>query len=262
MKLFFPLLVLTYSLFSQAELSSPFFLSQGGSGGASLKEDFSYLINPATMGFQKKTKGALTYSFKSTNFTPKKQTALLSFLDLKTKMPLAITYQRTWTDSFKKSEADTMFVSSGFRVTPYLSIGLTIEKELKNSSWNGGIGSILKFGNQTSMALFLNQILKKENKNQRALSLAFYHYWKPFFSTQLDITKTAHRKWIFRGGLESFFQNFFSIRLGGAWFQKTQRGLISGGLAFHSPKLRLEYSIEIERDEKQFQHAIVLILQI
>ena len=260
MKLFFPLLIFVCPFFSQAELSSPVLLSQGGAGGASLKEDFSYLINPATMGFQKKTKGALAYSFKSNNLKPNKQLALFSFLDLKTKVPLAITYQRTWTDSFKKSETNKMLFSSGFRVAPYLSIGLTVEKELKKSSWNGGLGSVFKFGNQTSMALFLNQILKKENKNQRALSLAFYHYWKPFFSTQLDITKTAHRKWIFRGGLESFFQKFLSVRLGGTWLQKTQRGLISGGLAFHSPKLRLEYGIE--KDEKQYQHAVLLILQI
>ena len=155
MKFFFLLLVsLACPFFSQAELSSPFLLSQGGSGGASLKEDFSYLINPATMGFQNKTKGALVYSFKSKNFKPDRQTAFFSFLDLKTKIPLAVTYQRTWTDSFQKSETDTMFVSSGFKVAPYLSIGLTVEKGLNKSSWNGGFGSVLKIGNQTSMALF------------------------------------------------------------------------------------------------------------
>lgn len=255
MSLIFSILVWVYPFFSQAELASPFFLSQGGAGGASLKEDFSYLINPATMGFQNKTKGALAYSFQAKN-----QTALFSFLDLKTKFPLAVTYQRFWSDSFQKSEKDIMFVSSGFKVAPYLSIGFTVEKDLKKTLWNGGLGSVLKLGNQMSMALFLNQILKKKNKNQRALSFAVYHNWKSFLSSKLDITKTAHQKWIFRGGLESFFQNFFSVRLGGIWFQKTQRRLISGGLAFHSPKLRLEYSVE--KDEKQYQQAFVLILQL
>ena len=69
-------LAFNFPLVSQAkrELSSPLFLSQGGAGGASLKEDFSYLINPATMGFQKKAKGVLSYSFNQS-----RQTALVSF---------------------------------------------------------------------------------------------------------------------------------------------------------------------------------------
>ena len=252
---FFLFLFASPIVLSAEEFSSPVFLSQGGAGGASLKEDLSYLINPATIGFQNKTKGAVSYSFKK-----KKQTAFLSFLDLKTKFPLAVTYQRFWSDSFRKSEKDKVLISSGFPASPYLSLGFTLEKELKPSVWNGSLGSVLRLGNQLSLALFLNQILKKDNKNQRVLSIAFYYNWKHFFSTQLDISKTAHQQWIFKGGLESIFQNFFSVRLGGTWFQKTQTGLISGGLAFYSPKLLLEYSVQTE--QKIYQQAITLILRI
>ena len=252
---FFLFFILSYSFFSQAELSSPLFLSQGGTGGASLQEDFSYLINPAVMGFQKKTKGALSYSFKQ-----KQQTALISLLDLKTKFPMAITYQRFWSDSFKKSEADKIFLSSGFKVAPHMSIGFTVERELKKSLWNGGLGSIFKLGNQTSLALFVNQILKQKKKNNRVLSLAVYHNWQSFFSTKLDISRTAQKEWVFRGGLESLFQTFFAIRLGGTWFQKKQKGLISGGIAFYSPRLWLEYSAE--KDEEIYQQAVVLIIRI
>ena len=240
---------------STDELSSPVFLSQGGAGGASLKENLSYLINPATMGFQNKAKGSVSYSFKTN-----KQTVLLSFLDLKTKIPLALTYQRFWSDSFRNSEKDKVFISSGFQASPYLSLGFTLEKELKPSVWNGSLGSVLRLGNQLSCALFLNQILKMDNKNQRSLSIAFYYNWKHFFSTQLDISKTAHQQWIFRGGLESVFQKFFSVRLGGTWLQKTQAGLISGGVAFYSPKLLLEYSVQT--DQKIYQQAVTLTLRI
>ncbi len=236
------------------ELSSPVFLGRAGAGGASLKEDFSYLINPATIGFQQQSKGALAYSFKKN-----KKLALLSLLDNQTKIPVAISYQRAWSDSFKKRDRDKMLFSSGFKVLPYLSLGLTVEKGLKPSEWNGALGSVLRMG-ELSLSLLFSPILKKENKNQRALSLAFYYDWKNFFSTYLDVSKTAHQSWIFKGGLESSFRSFLSVRLGGLWRNKDQEGIISGGLAFFSPKLSLEYSIQ--KDQRAYQQAIWLSLRI
>ena len=237
------------------DLSSPVLLSQGGSGGASLNENLSYLINPAVIGFQNKRKGAVLYSFKKNN-----QTALLSFLDNKTQLPMAITYQRFWSHSFRKSEKDKMLFSSGFKISPYFSLGLNVEKELSSSAWNGGLGSVLKLGQDLSLAAFLNQVLKKEDKNQRVLSLALYHKWKSFFSSQLDISRTSQKEWIIRGGLETLFQDFLSLRLGAVWLQKIKKGLISGGLAFQSPKLMLEYSIQ--KDDKDYQQALVLIFRL
>ncbi len=256
MRLFCLFVISIFPFLSQAaeQLSSPFLLSQGGAGGASLKEDLSYFINPAVMGFHKKTKAAFSYSLKNNN-----QTALISFLDRQTKLPLAVTYKRSWSDSFKNSDEDKMTVSSGFKVFSHVSIGLTVEKILKKSLWNGGLGSVFKVGRQTSLALYLNQILKQEGKNKRALSLAIYHNWKSYFSSKIDISRTAHQRWVFRGGLESFFQQFFSVRIGGTWLQKTKKGIISGGLAFHSPKLFLEYSVE--KDETTYQHAGVLVIR-
>lgn len=250
------LLLFIYSSSSWSEeLASPVFLSQGGAGGASLKEDISYLINPATIGFQKRTKTALYYSFKQ-----KKQTALLSFLDLKTQIPLAVTYQRSWSKSFKKSKEDIFLLSSGFPILPYLSLGLTLKKQIKSSDWNGRVGSLLRLGNQLSMGLFVNQVLKRKN-NPRALSLAFYYNWKHFFSTNLEVSKLEKDKeWVFRGGFESLFQNFLSLRLGGVWFKKTKKGLISGGLAFYSPKGTVEYSIQ--KESKTYQQVLALILKI
>ena len=186
--------------------------------------------------------------------------ALLSLSDVKTQFPVAVTYQRFWSDSFRKSTENKVSISSGFPILPYASLGFSIEDFKSFSQWNGSLGSVVRLGSQFSMAVFLDQILKKENKNQRVLTLAFYYGWKQFFSTRLDISKTAHQGWIFRGGLESFFQNFLSIRLGGVWFKNTKKGFISGGMAFQSPKLSLEYSIQ--QNDKIYQHALSLILHI
>ncbi len=233
------------------KLSPPALLSYGGAGGASLKEDISYLVNPAVIGFQKTSKGAILYSFN-----PFKQTALLSFLDRKTNLPLAFTYQRLWDNSLKKSGPDKMTVSWGFLVSPYLSLGLSMEKALKAGAWSANIGSVFRLKERFSLALFVNQFLKKE----RVLALAGHYNWKQIFSTSLDVSKTDHQGWVFRGGWESFFSDFFSIRLGGVWIEKQKKRLISGGLAFQSPKLSLEYSVQ--QNGKIYQQALLLMFHI
>ena len=257
MNTWFFLLLIFFPFFSQSELSHPLFLSQAGAGGASLKEDFSFLLNPASISLQTKNKTALAYTFKA-----EKQKAFFSFADLKTQIPLAVSYQREWSQSFKQSEKDTLFLSSGLKLSPYFGLGVAVEKDLKKSTWNGSIGSIVRLRKQLSAGLFLNNLLKKENKNERSLSLALYYNWKSFITAKIDISKTVHQKWIYRGAVESLFQKFLSLRFGGAWFQKEQRGLISGGIAFQSPKLVLEYSLETNQKRDQYQQACVLILKI
>ena len=244
------------------ELSHPFFLSQGGSGGASLREDMSYLLNPALLGFHTRTKGALSYSFKQ-----KQQTLFASFLDLKTKLPVAFTYQRSWSDSFRKSEKDALFVHSGFQVSSFLSLGFSAQRELKLSHWNFSLAGALRLGSDLSLAVFLDEILKKENANHRALSVALYHQWRSFFSTQIDFSRTAQQQWILKGGLRSLFHPFFSFQLGGrayfrdeTAFRQIEQGFLSGGVSFESPKLLLEYGIET--NQQLYQHSIALLLRI
>lgn len=233
-------------------LSSPLFLSQGGAGGASLSEDFSYLINPATIGFQNKTKAAMAASLKK-----QEKTLLLSFLDLNTRWPMAITYQRDWSNSFQNHEKDKVTVSSGLKIAPYVSLGLAIERELKTSAWNGSLGSVFRMGEHLSLALYLDRILKTKGVNERLLSLAFFYKWKHFFQTRLDVSRTAKEEWIFRGGLKSFFHNYLSLQLGGTWWDKKKQALVSGGVAFNSPRFFLEYSLEtsLKTNRQTFQHG-------
>ena len=245
---------------AQEEFSHPFFLSQSGSGGASLREDMSYLLNPATIAFQKKMKGAVSYSFRDNQ-----QTALASFLDLQTKIPLAVTYQRSWTDSFIKKGKNKVVFSSGFKISPFFSLGLNVKRDLKPSLWNAGLGSLFKLSPNLSLALFMDNILK-EDENQRVVTLAFYHRWKNFFSTQLDASKSAEKKWIFKGAVQSLFHPLFSLQLGGLIyfsehdFQKIGQELLSGGISFHSPKILLEYGIQ--SNWKIHQHSLTLLLRI
>lgn len=254
MKTYCFLLLILFPAYSQSELSHPLFLSQAGAGGASLKEDFSFLLNPAAIALQNKNKTALAYTFKK-----EKQKAFFSFADLKTQIPLAVSYQREWSKSFKHSEKDILFLSSGIKISSYFGLGVTLEKDLKNSIWNGSIGSIFRLRNQLSAGIFLNDLLKKTQ--ERSLSLALYYNWKSFITTKLDVSKTTHQ-WIYRGALESVFQKFLSLRFGGTWLQKNQTGLISGGIAFQSPKFVLEYSLETNQKMNQYQQAFLFILRI
>ena len=244
------------------ELSHPFFLSQGGSGGASLREDMSYLLNPALLGFQRRTKGAFSYSFKQ-----KQQSAIFSFLDLKSKLPMAFSYQRDWTDSFRKSKRNNFFIHSGLRLSSSFALGAGLQRELKRSHWNFNLGSVLKLSPELSLAVFLDKILKEERAKQRVLTVALYHHWKNFFSTQIDFSRTEQRTWILKGGLNSLLNPFFSFQLGGraefeddTAFRKVKNSFLSGGLSFHSPKFLLEYGAET--DHKTYQHSISLLLQI
>ena len=244
------------------ELSHPFFLSQGGSGGASLREDMSYLLNPALLGFQRRTKGAVSYSFKR-----KQQSTAVSFLDLKSKLPVAFSYQRDWTDSFRNSTKNNFFIHSGLRLSSSLALGAGIQKELKLSYWNFNLGSVLKLSPELSLALFLDKVLKEERAKQRVLTVALYHHWRSFFSTQIDFSRTEQRTWILKGGLRSLFNPFFSLQLGGrayfedeTAFRKIKKSFLSGGVSFHSPKFLLEYGAET--DHKTYQHSITLLLQI
>ena len=254
-----------FSLLARAEetkLSPAFFISQAGSGGASLREDMSYLLNPALLAFQTKSKGAIAYSFKQ-----KEKTLMASVLDIKSKLPMALTYQRSWTHSFKKSRGDNLFIHSGLRISPSLSLGFSLNRELKFSDWNFNLAGAFRLSPNLAFALFLDKVLEEEKKNQRILSLAFYHRWKSFFSTQVDFSRTEKSVWILKGGMRSLFHPLFSLQLGArayfkdkSLFKEIEKSFLSGGLSFHSPKFLLEYGVEA--DKKIYQHSVALLLRI
>ena len=235
-------------------MSHPVFLSRGGAGGASLKEGPSYLINPASMAFQQNSRMTVAYSFKK-----KHKMALISFLDKKTNLPLALSYSRFWSKSFSKKDKATVLASSGFKILPLWSIGLSLEKELKKSVWRGGLGTVLNAENLFSVAALWSPSWIKKRK-QSSFTFSAYHQLKGIAFFQLDAVKPPGQKWIFRGGVESAFHNYFSLRAGGAWFQETKEQRLSGGLAFLSPRFALEYGLE--KSGAHYQHALVFTVKI
>lgn len=258
-----PALFLSLPCFSKEKsLQHPFFLSVSGSGGARLNEDFSYLINPALLAFQKRKKIGLSYSFKNKN-----QTAVLSVADNKITLPVALSYQRWWSDSFQKGTQNKLFLSSSFKLYPFFSLGLNIERSLQAPYFgNGSLGSFLRLSPQFGLALFLDNILKEKDKNLRLLTFSGSYLWKGFFSIQSDLSRSAQKEWILRGGLESLFHPLFSFQLGGMAFMKelsrtaVENYLLSGGLSFHSPKFTFQYGLQT--DSKNEQHSLSLLIKI
>ena len=264
--LFFPCLFFNASSFANSEkdkLQHPFFLSVSGSGGAALNENFSYLINPSLLAFHKRKKAGFSYSFRSKN-----QTAVFSIVDNKIKLPVALTYQRWWYDSFKNGKQNKLFFSSGFKLTPYLSLGFNVERSLESPfSGNAGIGSFLRLSSQVGIALFLDKALIEKDQNLRVLTVAGSYRWKNFFSIQSDLSKSARDDWILKGGIESLFHPLLSFQLGGLAymkelnFQEVKRYLLSvWGLSFFSPKFVLKYGLQ--SDSKSYQHSFTCLIRI
>ena len=267
LKPFFFLLILFLNLpcladSQEEELQHPFFLSLSGSGGASLNENFSYLINPSLLAFHKRKKIGLSYSFKN-----KYQTAVFSIVDNKVKLPVALTYQRWWSDSFRKGTENKFLLSSGFKLYKFLSLGFNIEKSLESHfPGNASIGSFIKLSPHFGIALFLDKVFKEKNKNRRLLTLSSSYQWKKFFSIQSDLSKSAEKKWLLKGGFESFFHPLFSFQVGGMAFmseldfQEVEKYLLSGGLSFHSPKFVCQYGLQT--NSKDYQHSFTFLMKL
>lgn len=267
--LFFPLLFLNTLCFANSQedkLQHPFFLSVSGSGGASLNEDFSYLINPALLAFHQRKKIGLSYSFKNES-----QTGVLSLVDNRVKLPVALTYQRWWSDSVTKAGKNKLFLSSGLKLSNFFSLGFNIERKIEKTTeslffGNASIGSFLKLSPQFGMALILDKVLKEEDQNLKLLTVSGSYLWKNFFSIQTDLTRSAQKNWTVKGGLESLFHPLFSFQLGGIAFMKElnlkemESYLFSGGLSFHSPKFSFQYGLQT--DSKNYQHSLTCLIKI
>ena len=244
--------------FANTEIQQPFLLSVSGSGGASLNEGFFYLINPALLSFQKKKKIGLSYSFLNKNHI-----GVMSLMDPRIQVPVAITYQRKWLESFRKGVHNQIFFSSSFKVSPFVSLGFNVKRNLYAPYvGNGSLGSFIKLNSNLGMSLVIDNLLKEKNKNVRLLTIAGAYSWRNFFSIQADLSKSAQKFWILKGGLESFFHSFFSFQVGGVAFLKelywkeVEKYLFSGAINFHSPRFKLQYALQ--SDTKEYQHGFTL----
>ncbi len=254
------LLLLSIGHTSLARLSPPFHLSYNGSGVASLSEDFSHLLNPAALGFHRRSKSAIAYSIKN-----KHQMTSLVFTDLKTGIPLGINYERYWSSRLTKSDIDRVHVSMGAAVTPFLSLGATIHRETlkkitKEVFWNGDLGALLRLSPRTGVGATLNQLIINDKIKNRVATFGFYQKLIRTFNVRVDFSYSQKDKWITRGALETLFKQFLSLRVGSSWDFQTKQMFYGAGLSFYGPRLQLDYSIE--KDNFIFQHAFIFKLLI
>lgn len=234
--------------------TSPFNLSYNHAGTASLEQDFSYLLNPATLGFQKKSQSALAYSFKGSH-----QVIALSFTDLKSVVPLGITYERHWPAHSQESQLNRTFFSLARPINTYLSAGVTVQRESygdkKDSLWQGHGGFLLRFSRNSALSFTVNQILVYNSNPERVFGFGLYRKFLDILGTRMDISYSQKTSWQARGALETMFKKYFSLKGGGFWNFQTQKAVWSGGLVFYGPFLQLDYGLEKEGDKTQ--HAFV-----
>ena len=258
--------ILLLFLFSESVFSSPVIsikkmsfknsspqLAYSGAGIASLKPDFSYLINPALLGYAGRQKSLLAYSFKS-----HWQTALFSLLDQTAGIPVSVTFQREWHSQEEYSPKNFWNFSVGSRITSHFSMGLTARrgKDQKGKTrWNGDVGALFKLGHQTALGVTLSEVLVYESQNQRKANFGFYQGWTHFLSGRVDVSFSREQEWVVRGGVESLIQKFFALRVGGLWSFKEESALFSGGVGFHGPRLQFDYALQT--DKTIFQHAVI-----
>lgn len=233
--------------------TSPLHLAYGGAGGASLKPDFSYLINPAILGYGKNQGSLLAYSIKS-----HWQTVLVSLTDRKAGLPVGVTFQREWHSQGTFSPLNRWSVSAGSKITSYFFLGVTARRDKakgEESQWNGDMGALFLLGRQTALGVTLSEVLIYESQNRRALNFGFYQSWTHFLNGRVDVSFSRENEWIVRGGVETLIQKFFAVRLGGLWSFKEEKALFSGGIGFYGPRLQFDYALQ--RDKTIFQHLVM-----
>ena len=260
MKILLTLLCAVFPLFAEAfSLSpfepSPFHLAYSGAGSASLKPaDFSYLLNPAGMGFNRHSRAAVAYGFKG-----RRQIGALSLADQKTGFPLAVTFQRMWSSTEKSALLDRMSFSSGAVVIPNFSMGVSVHRDKKKgegkSRWNGDMGAVLLLGRGAGVGVACSKLLIYDSKNNRVMTFGFFQKWSPAVSGRIDASFSRETRWTARGGLEILLKKFIAVRGGGAWSFEEEKPLFSGGVGLYSPRLQFDYALQ--KDDTILQHLFI-----
>ena len=228
--------------------SPPLQLPYGGAGAASLKNDFSYLINPALLGFQTKSQLLLAYSMEGRD-----QRGLVAMQDRKGVLPLGISYVRFW--KHKGGVENKWSVSVGQSLGDFLSIGVNIHKDHLKPPWNADVGLVFKPAAKTALGLvFGNLTVSKNTNREKVLTLGAYQEYGGFFSIRADASRLRKQGWLFKGGFETLFYNFFALRMGGLWIKRKKEGILSGGAGFYGPRLHLEYGAQ--KGETLLSHVI------
>ena len=264
---FYFLFLLFIPWISFSEIYSAFHLHHSGAGRASLKEDLSHILNPATLGFHRNPKSAIAYSFKGNN-----QNISLAFTDLKTMIPMGIVYERSWSSQFSVGDWDHIEVFVASPISRLFSMGLNIyrdslpnkdssSEDKKISVWNGGIGTIMRLSPQTALSVNVNHLLVYNEINNRSINLGFYQNIMKLFNLYADASYSKENKWHLKGSFELNFKKFLSLNIAHSWDVEKESGLLSGGISFQGPRLQLDYGIEKHKSQTEdlnLQHVVIV----
>ena len=267
----FLLLFSSHSLFGNSQskniLISPFQLPYGGAGVAAVQEDLSYLINPAILGFYRRSQVGIAYHSLLKNSDSEKihHRTLTSFADRSSLFPIGITYERIWDNEFEKTYEKKWEVSLGTLIQRFLAVGLAIQRalpaeeiaETSNSSsedekesylWEAKAGFLLKFRSKTHIGLTLNNALSyiKNSKTQTDWIIGIYQNWSTFLNMRMDFNYKGSDQWTLRAGTETLLKKFLAIRLGGYWTPSSDDEkdavFLSLGIGFYGPRLQGNFS--------------------
>lgn len=239
--LFFPSLVFGGNL-------PPLQLPYGGAGAASLKDDFSHFINPATLGFQNQSQVLLSYALDG-----EIQKGIIALQDRQGGFPMGLSYGRLWR---KKGPAENKWsLSLAQPLGSYFSFGVNVHRDHLKPPWSGDVGLLFKPATKTALGVSLGNITVSKGSSQRdkVLTVGGYQEFGGFFSVRADASHLKNQGWLFKGGFETLFYNFFAVRVGGVWKDREKTPVLSGGGGFYGPRLQVEYGTQ--KDKRLWYHA-------
>ena len=244
------LLFLFFPFFAFGLNLPPLQLPYGGAGVASLKEDFSHLINPATLGAQTKSQVLVSYGLEG-----KAQRGIIALQDRQKGLGLGISYGRHWKE--EGSPENRWSLSLGQNLGSHLSFGVNIHRDHLKPPWSGDVGLLFKPAEKTALGLAFSNITVNRSfsseTREKVLTVGGYQEFGGFFSIRADASRLKSRGWLFKGGFETLFYNFFALRAGGVWGEKKKIPVLSGGGGFYGPRLHVEYGTQ--KDKKLWYHV-------
>ena len=237
---------------------SPFQLASGGAGVASVKSDFSYIVNPAILGFYSRSQIGGAY-YKTEDQLKK---TIISIVDTGSLIPMGITYEREFDKELKTATKERWETSVGYMFQRFLSLGVTIQREKEATSeayiWEVKAGGILKLRPHFKVGIVFENLKSyaQSSQNKPHMIIGAHYNWSHFLNVRADLNYKNLETWSLAAGTETVIKKFIALRVGGHWIpssleRKTDDLFISFGAGLKSPKLQFDLAYSTPSLTKQ-----------
>lgn len=250
-------------------------------GRASIEATDSPFMNPASIAFLRGyffTAGVANTGYEN---SARAESLALSITDNMpdTIIPTSVGYLQSKTDFASSEQAHRDFrLSFGNFYVPKLAMGLGLkysddqmaEKRdtQTNLDWgflwgpNANLGIALVFENILGAARNIPQ----ERRLEPQSSLGLSYIYKKFARFRLDALSASGNNWgkpTLAGGIESYMNQWFILRIGAQRRQKEAANAYSAGIGFAGPKLQVHYAYFVSPDlEDLTRHSVDLAIPI